>query len=654
VFKKISIFSLCIAATLTSLAAFTPVPLNPASGSSDSYQFPNFSWTPHPEAWGNIESLVEYEIQIARDSKFTSLVDEDTITIPRYVHDRPFQRGSYFWRVRAVQNSLASVDWSAAIPFMIEAPDATVSVEYSIGGEVRFTDAVSLAVERARELASNGRKIQIDFAEGDYWIDSSFRGHLIVLKDDANITINGNGARIYFSDRKQGLIIGDDCTKVIVANFKCSFPSEKLYIQGSVTGVDAESRRMTVGIAPGYSDFNQSDSITNDVFQLMDPNHRGRLKDGAANFMRGTDFEENSDGTWSFTVSEARRNDFALGDSFVFKFRAGSPQLVDFPNANEVTAYGIETDGYGNMFFRSIEGSHFNMLHSKTAFGDRNPSGLVSGVADGIHVRGHAVGPWMEALHIEGIGDDGVALFARPSSIAEPVSKATPRTAVCNAEFFNLEPGDEVSFFQATKGLILLETQVVSVREGEDGSYSVVFADDLPTGMRINGHLIEVVQIWNRSKSCGDFALRNSEFINIRRYGTVFRSKGGLVEDNRYVGCSSHAIAFKNEPPFPNGLYASEIVVRDNVISESGFDWDGLPNIAFKFTGLRVGARSIGARNLRIEANHFIDCPSPEIALISVRDAISIGNRSTTGKVSKSVEVYVSKSEGIISVETTP
>ncbi|MFT6434679.1 MAG: hypothetical protein ACJAVI_002728 [Candidatus Azotimanducaceae bacterium] len=50
----------------------------------------------------------------------------------------------------------------------------------------------------------------------------------------------------------------------------------------------------------------------------------------------------------------------------------------------------------------------------------------------------------MEGLRIEGIGGDDVALFARSSSIAKPVSEATPWTAVCEPEFFNLKSGDEV------------------------------------------------------------------------------------------------------------------------------------------------------------------------------------------------------------------
>lgn len=650
-FKKIAIVSSFIVGIHAAFSAFTPIPLSPASGSNNSYQFPNFSWTPHSKAWDDIESLIEYEIQIARDSKFVSLVDEDTITVPRYVHDRPFQPGAYFWRVRAVGEGLSSADWSAAIPFSVEGPDVIVPVEYSIGGEVSFPKAVSIAVNKARELSAEGQSVQIDFAPGDYPIDSSFEGHLIVLDGDANIAINGNGARIHFSGRRQALILGERCEKIVVANFKCSYPSKGLYVQGEVSGVDAESGRMTVAIEPGYPDFSQSSHLTWDVLQLMDPNHRGRIKDGAANFMRASDFSENSDGTWSFTVIESRRDDFAVGDPFVFKFREGSPQLVDFPDANEVTAYKIETDGYPNMFLRSIEGSHFNILYCKTSFGERNPGGLLSGIADGVHVRGHAVGPWMEGLHIEAIGDDGVALFARPSSIAEPISEATPRTAICKSEFFNLESGDDVAFFQPTEGTLLLETKVVSVQEQENGSFSVVFADDLPAGIQIEGPLVNITQIWNRSKSCGDFVLRNSEFIEVRRYGAVFRSQGGLIENNRFVGCSTHAITFINEPAYPNGLYASEIVVRDNVISESGFDWDGLPNISFHFTGLKVGARSVGARNIRIEDNHFVDCPSPEIYFVSVSDAICIGNRTTNGQVSGSVEVRKSKSDNIIVVE---
>ncbi len=64
----------------------------------------------------------------------------------------------------------------------------------------------------------------------------------------------------------------------------------------------------------------------------------------------------------------------------------------------------------------------------------------------------------------------------------------------------------------------------------------------LPDDIKNDGPLVQNTQIWNRSKSCGDFLVRGSSFKNIRRYGTIFRSKRGFVEDNTIEDCPAAEI----------------------------------------------------------------------------------------------------------------
>jgi len=55
---------------------------------------------------------VEYEIQIATDSDFETLVDKDRVSLNRYVHDSPFPPGQYHWRVRAIPYGEDPTNWS--------------------------------------------------------------------------------------------------------------------------------------------------------------------------------------------------------------------------------------------------------------------------------------------------------------------------------------------------------------------------------------------------------------------------------------------------------------------------------------------------------------------------------------------------------------
>ncbi len=157
----------------------------------------------------------------------------------------------------------------------------------------------------------------------------------------------------------------------------------------------------------------------------------------------------------------------------------------------------------------------------------------------------------------------------------------------------------------------------------------ITFADVLPEDIKNDGHLVENTQIWNRSKSCGDFFVRGSSFKNIRRYGTVFRSKRGVVENNTYEGISSRGIVFVNGTPWPNGLYASEIIVRNNKIVDSCFDHPSGPAaISFLFNGYKRGATTIGPRNILIEGNSIEGCPSPEIELSWTKNAVVRNNHN--------------------------
>lgn len=625
----------------TGAVGYTPTPQTPAAGSSSAYAFPNFSWSAHPDAWANPAEPMEYEIEIARDAAFDSVFDRDRSGVARYVHEQALAPGSYHWRVRVLEANGTKGPWSESASFTILSADEIVTVERSDESPAEQLAAILAAVETADSLAAAGKSVRLDFSAGDYRIPSDFEGALIQFENRRNIHIEGNGARIQFATRKQGLIHGKDSERISIANFKCSYPLGSLRIQGHVAEVERETGRITVSIQPGFPDFDQSDNKEWDIFMLLDPEVRGRLKDGAANFIRASDFEKTADGSWSFILPEERRSEWEVGDRFAYNFRTGSTWFVDFEGSRFVTAFGIDTDGYGAMGYVSKEGSNFNILHCRQLFSEGR---WMTGNADGVHIRGHETGPWIEGYEIRAIGDDGIALYARPASMHSTRPDGNPRAALCNARFFNLEAGNEVSFFQPTEGRILLESTVEAVREMEDGRFHVTFADAITEDVRTEGELIVMTQIWNRSKSCGDFMVRDSKFLEIRRYGTVFRSKGGVIENNVYTGCSTHAITFKNGPQWPNGLYASEIIIRENTIRESGFDWDGQPSIAFHFNGYRTGATSVGPRNLLIENNRFVDCPEPEISLSWTRDAVVRDNETARGDP---VGLATSNCEGI-------
>jgi len=629
-----------------------PSLITPPQKAQDAYPFPNFTWTEHPEAFKDVGRPVYYEIQIAADAAFTSMVDEDSIILNRYVHDRPLAQGRYYWRVRAVPCGQAPAAWSETRAFTIAPCDEVITVKVPSDAQ-DHTNAIQQAVARTATTAKQGKSVKLVFPPGDYYIGESMRGPLIELNGVTDIVIDGTGARLHLTSRKQGLIHANHCENITVMGFSTSYRKGALRVQGYVKAVDQEEQTVTVSIEPGFPDFSASDSPGSDIFYLLEPHTEGRLKTGTPNFFRVKgDFSENADNTWTFSLNRPVEA-WDVGDRYCYNFRGGSTQFVDFRESRSVTAYGLTTGGWGGMQFVAIEGSQFTILHCRTTFDEGK---WMTGNADGVHIRGHEVGPWIEGLQIQAIGDDSVALYARPASIHALLSGpgGPARTLICKREFFNLEAGDEVSFFQPLQGAILLETRVEAVVPVPAG-FQVTFRDPLPADLKLNGPLVQVTQIWNRSKSCGDFMVRDSEFTNIRRYGTVFRSKRGVVENNRYTGVSTRSIVFINGTQWPNGLYASDIIVRNNAIIDSGFDSTSRPApISFIFNGYKRSATTLGPRNLLIEGNTIENCHAPEIHLAWVENAVLRNNRTRKANGLWVPATYTApQSKGVVNHERT-
>ena len=609
------------------MAAEVPVALTPVHDASSAYSFTNFSWTEHRQQFLEVDAPVNYDIQIATDAAFVSLVDEDTVGLAHYVHDQPFADGEYYWRVRSVTGEGRISAWSETATFKVAPHQETVTVNYDPAIGDHGTDVLA-AVAQTAALAAAGKSVELVFPAGDYYFNDTSVSTLIELPGVTNVAIEGAGANLHFASRKQSLISSEGSHNVSVSGLEVSYATGALRIQGTVTAVDGASSSVTLAIDPEYSDFNASDSHVNDIFLLLDPTIDGRQKTGSVSFYRMVQngYSQNPDGTWSVTLTSD--SGWEVGDRFVYHFRTGSPVLTRFSDSQGVTLHDLELGGWGNIMIASTHGSLFNILNVDTTIQDGK---WMVGNADGIHLRGHEVGPWIEGTRIQALGDDGIALYARPASMNSAKPAGVQNAALFRELHFNLERGDEVAFFEPLIGTILLETRVTSVEEQPGNTYLVHFADDLPEGMIFTGNLVDRTQVWNRSKSTGDFMIRHGEMLNIRRYGTVFRSQRGIVENMEYSGASSRSIIFVNGTQWPNGLYASEIIVRNNLIQNSGIVSGNAAPLVFTFNGHGTSARSIGPRNLLIENNTFVDNGSPEITMNDTHNAVIRNNRTHTG-----------------------
>lgn len=644
---------------LTALGALpvAPTALTPKSGTRTFLPFPHFTWTEDALAFQSVTRPVRYDIQIAAGADFRALADEDTVCLSRYVHDRPLPAGHYFWRVRARACDGQPGAWSAPADFTVTPCDREVRVacDPSAGDHLA---AVEAALAKARGLGASGASVRVAFEKGTYRFDAAGKPFLN-LENMRNVILDGSGSTVLPARVSSGLAKGTHANAVVMMGFAVDYRNERTFIQGRVVGVDNKGQRVLVRLEPGEPDYDTPYVKKGLAFlSLLDPQVNGRLKADSANAFFFEKIAKENDGTWALTLRGRHGGTFfQAGDRFVHFVRENGAVLCAFAQSSNITFYDLSSYAAGSLHYTDIEGSVFNVLHCRWRVAEGR---WFSGNADGVHCRGLEVGPWIEGCDIQSIGDDGVALYARPSCMSEARPEGNGRACVCKPDFFNLEAGDEVAFFNPLEGRILLECKVAEVSKLSGGNFLVTFDQDLPERVAVlgskpvnktfgSGELQRCTQIWNRSKSCGDFVIRNNAIRNIRRYGTVFRARRGVVENNAYAAASSSAVAFVNEPFYPNGLYCSDIVIRANTFGGCAFERAPLGTVALSFVRAgRGGAADRGPRRVLVEGNTFADCPAPEVVLGSARDIVLQDNAASRKGRPVSLGVKETNTENVV------
>ena len=630
-----------------------PVPETPAHSS---IPFPEFRWPEHPDAFSVPGHPVEYEVQFATDPGFSQLLKEDRIALPRYVPDRPLPIGTHYRRVRAISPDGTPQEWSDIESFSVQEPDLTVTVAYDPEAE-HHSSAVGVAIQTAMNAMIQGQSVEVVFPEGTYRSAPVPALNFIHIQNAENLTLTGHGAKIELSIYDQTFISISDSRNILVQGFEIDMPEQLPFSQGYIRSVNREEAVLQMDFEPGFPTFAQHHfRAATGAFVLLDPDVDGRLKWGSRNYFQidSEAIDPLSDRKFEVALTapgyrtergEIVNDDVDLsilaqdideGDRFVYYLGTPSSALAYSRRSESVTFYEI-TDYAATRHYVAFDCSAMNFLHNRSIIKEGR---WFNGYSDGIHVRSSPVGPWIEGMEINGIGDDAVALYARPNEISDLNGRSGSNTLLFkNNSFFNFEPGDSASFFRPPAGQILLETSVRSVAQDSSGFW-VTFEDPVPGNLILNENWTLGDQVWNRSKSCGDFVIRNNSFLGVRRYGTVFRAKNGVIENNLYDGSSGAAIIFLNETAYPNGLYASNIIIRNNTIRNCAFDRIGTKVITslFKRLGQQEPAESIGPRNFLIENNSIDDCGRPPLEFWSTGDVV-IRNNRLNGKLMEETDV---------------
>lgn len=574
--------------TSTPAAPEPPKLTRPAPNSISSLPTFSFEWQPSLGA-------ANYDIEVATDEAFTNVIDRDTVRTPRYVHDQAWPAGDLFWRVRATSPNTTG-EFSTGSKVTIQLPAKT----YDLPENATVEQIQNLLLTLETPAVVNFPK------------DGNLRlaplNHLIELQGKSDVIFNGNNCRITFTNPVCGLAVFEKSSRILIRDFKVDFDPVPFSV-GTIVSTNEEDGSFTLKLDEGMPPFDAPHMLEHWTWGvLLDPAVPGKLLDGAPIVIstRNKQVIRGQDDTFTLKLSAPTQlKYFTPGVKWVqFSRSNGGEELVGVKESADVTCLNIVNYAISGGHYICTDSTDFKVLHCRSLIKEGRWYG---GNADGVHVRSNLLGPWVEGSEWNGIGDDGLALYSKGIFIQKQLSKTKIRVT---DEFFNIEPGNQLTVFRPATGSAVAENLTVTSVTPMGSSYDVSFTPPLAAPLELgdrDGTKNDMV--FNASKVNSNFTIRYNIFRQIRRFGNVVRAAHGTIENNYFENVSDVPIVLRNEPDhWRNGLQSWDVVITGNVIRDSGFSAGGQGKGQIQTTIYQLGHQDgswRGHRNIVIDNNQI-------------------------------------------------
>ena len=353
-----------------------------------------------------------------------------------------------------------------------------------------------------------------------------------------------------------------ESTNLIIRNFTVDYDPLP-FTQGTVEEVSPDDARFIFKLHPGFprpdDPFFKS---CNSWGMLKDTAHPGRLKADCPSFFMYSGIRSLGDNRFQIGLANKKEiSNFSPGDVFVMNGRSAS--IGRYYLSENITFDHLTIYACPSAVFLGSQTSRLNILNCRVRLkGNR----LVTAGADGVHCQSARIGPWIENCEFEGLSDDGLNIYGLPIFI---VGQTSPTEMKIHARA-GINPGDELVFFDPRAGRVIQETTVVScsgdhlVIEDPVGELHLA-----PPGESAEGNEKAwkgYDHIYNLDTTGSGFVYRNNYVHDGRRHGVLLRTSCGLIENNRFEGLSGSGLSLANEPGWPEGFWAQNLVDMDTAI----------------------------------------------------------------------------------------
>jgi len=441
-----------------------------------------------------------------------------------------------------------------------------------------------------------------------------------------NVIIDGQGAEIIIKRPSIGFCSVRTSENIIVRNFTVDYDPLP-FSQGTVRALDAAAGWIEVQTDSGFPALDDPLFSAYDSWgMLKDPAFPGKLKAGAPNVLFRSSCEKVGEGLFRIVLTEWTRRfgDFLkVGDRYAQIARASGG--CSYYDSEQVTFENITFHAVPGSLFVGSGTSYLNVLDCRAKL---KGSRLLTSGADGVHIQGARIGPWIEGCEFEGLSDDCLNIYSIPTHITEVLSPTRIRVATPE----KMRVGDLLAFFRPRTGEVLAEVTVLAI-EGKMLTLSgpVERLKIAPPGTPFDSRGWKIYDhLYNLSATGNYFVYRNNYMHDGRRYGAFIKASYGLIEGNRVERLSDCVFTIQNEPDWPEGFWARHLVIRDNRASDCAFnnripievDWQKLPH---QSSGLPL------QKNIYFEDNRISVQAGPVAEFNGIDGLVLTGNTFKSG-----------------------
>jgi hypothetical protein len=519
-----------------------------------------------------------YEIQIATDAAFGTVVDQDELTlITRYVPQDPLPAGNYYWRVRArAEGDDVFRPWSETQRFEVESPAESVFVELG-------SDWPTIQAKVHEAVATPGS--QLKFAAGEYRLTPGDVPVLFDLENARNITIEATDATFVFTDRVS-VLRTRNCDGVLLLGGQVDFDPLP-FTGGVIDEVYEESGAFDITLLDGHPTPDEDPLISqHGIGMLVDLDIPGIAPGSPVVLQTQKGWERLADRRYRVRLTRpgGQLRYLKQGLIYVDSPRAGKAGF-DLYASRDIAISGMTTHALAGIGVSSHYVDDLKLLNLHFA----QKAGRVLGVQNGgTNMHNGREGPWVEGCRFENTGDDNNhinALVMHAVAQPEPDQIVLPRSQFFHRgapDDLGLRVGDRLMFFSrqpvgrslGTRRVVEIEPMVQDgvdcLAVGLDGPIEPFSAASIDYWSRGNKDRLgrDEVQIYNLDQSSPDYAFRNNRFTGGRRIGILTKGGPGLIEDNVFADLGAGAVEGWNAPL--EGPFIDELVIQDNLIERCG------------------------------------------------------------------------------------